>query len=175
MAAGLWQDRRCDNLLDGGAPFYDTYETADGGHVAVACLEPQFFAEFARLLPLDAGLAARQYDRTGWDSMRAAIAAAVLRRPRDEWASLFAGSDACVAPVLSLSEARAHASNRARKMHIRAGGFERPAPAPRFSRSASQAAQPPDDDGRDPAKILQAFGLSASEAETHAASGAIAG
>ena len=67
MAAGLWQDRRGDNLLDGGAPFYDTYETADGGHVAVACLEPQFFAEFARLLPLDAGLAARQYDRGSWD------------------------------------------------------------------------------------------------------------
>ena len=72
MAAGLWQDRRGDNLLDGGAPFYDTYETADGRHVAIACLEPQFFAEFARLLPLDAGFAARQYDRGSWNAMRSA-------------------------------------------------------------------------------------------------------
>jgi alpha-methylacyl-CoA racemase len=175
MAAGLWQDRRGDNLLDGGAPFYDTYETADGGHVAVACLEPQFFAQFARLLPLDAGLAARQYDRAIWPRMRSAIAAAMLQRPRDEWAALFSGSDACVAPVLSLSEAQAHPANRARKVHIRADGFERPAPAPRFSRSLSYAAEPPDGDGRDPAKILAAFGLSVSEVERFAASGAFAG
>jgi alpha-methylacyl-CoA racemase len=175
MAAGLWQDRRGDNLLDGGAPFYDTYVSADGRHVAVACLEPQFFAEFARLLPLDAGMAARQYDRTGWDGMRAAISAAMLQRPRDEWAALFRDSDACVAPVLSLSEAQAHPDNRARNLHVRAGRFERPAPAPRFSRSRSQAAEPNDDDGRGPARILAAFGLSAVEVDALARSGAIAG
>ena len=77
MATGFWQDRRGSNLLDSGAPFYDTYETADGRHVAVACLEPQFFAEFARLLPLDENYAASQYDRSQWDGMREAIAARI--------------------------------------------------------------------------------------------------
>ena len=106
-AAGLWREERGANLLDSGAPFYDTYETSDGGHIAVACLEPQFFAEFASLLPLDAGLATRQYDRAAWDEMRAAIARRCRERTRDEWAALFAETDACVAPVLTLSEAKA--------------------------------------------------------------------
>ena len=92
MAAGLWQDRRGDNLLDGGAPFYDTYETADGGHVAVACLEPQFFAEFARLLPLDAALGqpAVRSQPLGRDAQRPSPLGCA-RRSRDEWADVFAG------------------------------------------------------------------------------------
>jgi alpha-methylacyl-CoA racemase len=174
MAAGVWQDRRGDNLFDGGAPFYDAYETADGGHVAVACLEPQFFAEFARLLPLDTALASRQYDRSGWDDMRSAIAARMRERSRDEWTDIFAGSDACVAPVLSFAEAAAHPHNRARKVHLDAGEFERPAPAPRFSRSASRLAKAPEGDAPDAAAILAGFGLTEAETQDLAASGAIA-
>ena len=126
MAAGLWQERRGDNVLDGGAPFYDTYETADGGHVAVACLEPQFFAEFARLLPLDAGLAARQYDRGAGTRCARRSPRVCARRRATNGPSIFAGSDACVAPVLSLAEARAHPHNRARQMHLDAGALRAP-------------------------------------------------
>src|SRR5690606_14929302 len=133
-AAGLWQDARGVNLLDGGAPFYDTYETADGRHVAVGCLEPQFFAEFARLLPLDERFVHIQYDRAAWQDMRAAVASRFLQKTREEWAKTFADSDACVAPVLSLAEAKDHPHIRARRTFARAGALERPAPAPRFSR-----------------------------------------
>src|SRR5690606_33154547 len=135
MATGFWQDRRGVNLLDSGAPFYDTYETADGRHVAVACLEPQFFAEFARLLPLDARFVEGQYDERLWGEMRAEIAARLGEKTRDEWAAHFADSDACVSPVLSPREAPSHPHNRARGTHVSREGFTRPAPAPRFSRT----------------------------------------
>jgi alpha-methylacyl-CoA racemase len=174
MAAGLWQDRRGDNLLDGGAPFYDTYETADRSYVAVACLEPQFFAEFARLLPLHARFAARQYDRSAWGEMHMAIAARFRERSRDEWAEVFMESDACVAPVLSLAEATAHPYNRARQVHLNVGAFERPAPAPRFSRSSSEIAAQPQGNALDAAAILARFGIAEAEIERLAASGAIA-
>lgn len=138
LASGFWQDRRGSNLLDTGAPFYDTYETADGGHLAIGCLEPQFFAEFARLLPLDDTLAQRQYDVSLWGEMREAIAARLKEKTRDEWAEHFGATDACVAPVLSMSEAPAHPHNAARETFVEAGGFTRPAPAPRFSRSTTR-------------------------------------
>ncbi|TIN57615.1 MAG: CoA transferase, partial [Mesorhizobium sp.] len=89
MAAGLWSERRGENLLDSGAPFYDVYEAADGRHVAIGCLEPQFFGEFARLLPLDRRFVGSQYDRTSWPDMRAAIAARIREKTRDEWAEAF--------------------------------------------------------------------------------------
>ena len=144
MAAGLWQDRRGDNLLDGGAPFYDTYETADGGHVAIACLEPQFFAEFARLLPLDAGLAARQYDRTSWNSMRAAIAAAVLQRPRDEWAACsVAATPAWRRCCRWPKRGRILPTARETCMSVPAASSALPRRRA-FRAAASQAAQPPD-------------------------------
>jgi alpha-methylacyl-CoA racemase len=141
LSAGLWRDERGSNLLDGGAPFYDTYETADGRHVAVACLEPQFFAAFAQLLPLEERLAAAQYDRSLWDEMRVAIEARIKQKPMAEWAALFEGTDACVAPVLSLAEAAGHAHAKARGSHIPVGPLSRPAPAPRFSRTPTRASQ----------------------------------
>jgi alpha-methylacyl-CoA racemase len=173
MAAGLWRDARGANLLDSGAPFYDTYETADGLHIAVGCLEPQFFAEFARLLPLDGALAARQYDTDLWPRMRAAIAARVRERMRDEWTALFADTDACVAPVLSLHEARGHPHGRARKTFVKAGPFERPAPAPRFSASPSNVAEPPADRDREPSIVLGRFGFEEIEVETLVKSGVV--
>ena len=160
LAAGLWQDRRGANLLDSGAPFYDTYETADGGHVAVACLEPQFFAEFARLLPLDEHFAAGQYTASGWRDMRAAIAARFVEKTRDEWAAHFAGTDACVAPVLNFAEAKAHPHATARHSYL-PGALQRPAPAPRLSRTPMQAKTAAAT--ADVTALLESFGIPAEE------------
>lgn len=171
MAAGIWQDRRGVNLLDSGTPFYDTYTCADGRHVAVACLEPQFFAEFCRLLPLDERFVRAQYDQSLWPDMRAAIASRIAERPRDEWAALFEPTDACVAPVLSLGEAPAHPHNRARRTHVETDGLTRPAPAPRFSRTPAAVSPQA---VRDVASTLRAFGIDESEAE-HLASEGIVG
>lgn len=173
MAAGLWRDARGDNLLDGGAPFYDTYETADRRHVAVGCLEPQFFAEFARLLPLGQRFVTRQYDRASWEDMRTAIAARFLQRTRDEWAGLFADADACVAPVLTLAEAKDHPHNRARGAFATVGNLERPAPVPRFSRTPTSAAQPPGESRGSLAAALARFGLSPQETEALARRGIV--
>ncbi|BBC92409.1 CaiB/BaiF CoA transferase family protein [Streptomyces griseofuscus] len=132
LSAGAWQDRRGANLLDGGCPYYGTYETADGGHMAVGALEEKFSAEFLRLLGLDDLQGARS-DLTRWPELRAAITARFRERTRAEWTALFADSDACVAPVLSLREAPHHPHLAARGTFTDHGGITQPAPAPRFS------------------------------------------
>ncbi|GAA2416932.1 CaiB/BaiF CoA-transferase family protein [Actinomadura vinacea] len=142
LAGGLWQDRRGVNMLDTGAPWYDVYETADGGHMAVGAIEPQFYAEFVRLLGLEDrdGEAALpgQHDRERWPEMRERFAAAFKTRTRDEWAKVFLPSDACVAPVLSLKEAAEHPYNTERDVFLEHDGKHQPAPAPRFSRTAAR-------------------------------------
>ena len=132
LAAGGWQDRRAANLLDGGCPYYGTYETADGKHMAVGALEPRFYAEFVDLLGL-ADLADARRDRARWGELREAVAARFRSRTRDEWTDVFAGTDACVAPVLSLREAPHHPHLAARGTFTEHGGITQPAPAPRFS------------------------------------------
>lgn len=171
VAAGIWSDRRGENLLDSGAPFYDAYETADGRHVAIGCLEPQFFAEFARLLPLDQLFVRGQYDRTLWPEMRAAIAARIGEKTRDAWADVFGATDACVAPVLSLTEARDHPQGRARQSFVRSGELERPTPAPRFSNASPAPAAAPTVTNYEPADVLARFGIDESEIETLVRSG----
>ncbi|PBC10276.1 CaiB/BaiF CoA-transferase family protein [Mesorhizobium sp. WSM3859] len=173
MAAGLWSDRRGENLVDSGAPFYDTYETKDGKHIAVGCLEPRFFAEFAKLLPLAGHFVGNQYDNSSWPAMRAAIAGRVREKTRDEWAELFAASDACVAPVLSLVEARNHPHNRARQSFVTSGRLERPAPAPRFSHAPAAAAAAPAAADRESASILARFGFSQEEIAALAKAGVL--
>lgn len=170
-AAGLWSENRGANLLDSGAPFYDTYETSDGRHIAVGCLEPQFFAEFARLLHLDDHFVSGQYDKTLWPPMRAAIADRVRQKSRDDWDLLFAQTDACVAPVLSLHEAKRHPHNRARNAFVTAGAFERPAPAPRFSGSQPTPATKPADSDLAPSTVLARFGFSKNDIENLVKSG----
>ncbi|MEV6497767.1 CaiB/BaiF CoA transferase family protein [Streptomyces prunicolor] len=132
LAAGGWQDRRAANLLDGGCPYYGTYETADGKHMAVGALEPRFYGEFVDLLGL-ADFADARRDRTRWGELREAVAARFRSRTRDEWTDVFAGADACVAPVLSLREAPHHPHLAARGTFTEHGGITQPAPAPRFS------------------------------------------
>ena len=170
LATGFWRDRRGANLLDSGAPFYDTYDTSDGGNVAVACLEPQFFAEFARLLPLDQKFVAGQYDSTLWTEMRATIAARFASATRDEWATLFAGTDACVAPVLSLKEAPSHPHNVARGLHGTVGTLVRPMPAPRFSRTQGKVSSPA---VHDPRAVLGRLGIDTAEAERFLSDGVV--
>lgn len=144
MAGGAWTDQRCANLLDGGAPFYRCYECADGRHVAVGALEPQFFAALLRITGIDFA-AADQNDRAQWPALAAKLEAVFATRTRDEWAALFEPEDACVSPVLSIAEAPAHAHNRARGTFMTASGLVQAAPAPRFSESGQAAVSWPGD------------------------------
>ncbi|MEV7581423.1 CaiB/BaiF CoA transferase family protein [Streptomyces erythrochromogenes] len=132
MAAGGWQDRRGANLLDGGCPFYGTYETSDGGYMAVGALEQQFYDTFTELLGIAEGAPARK-DVARWGELREAVAARFRTRTREEWTAVFEGTDACVAPVLSLREAPGHPHLAARGTFTDFGGIVQPAPAPRFS------------------------------------------
>jgi alpha-methylacyl-CoA racemase len=132
LSAGGWQDRRGANLLDGGCPYYGTYETADGRYMAVGALEPQFYEEFLHLLDLDE-LAPARTDWARWGELRERVAARFKSRTRDEWTAVFEGTDACVAPVLTLSEAPHHPHLAARGTFTDHGGITQPAPAPRFS------------------------------------------
>jgi alpha-methylacyl-CoA racemase len=128
-------DRPGANLLDGAAPFYRCYACADARHVAVGALEPPFFAALLDGLgiPRDRYV---QHDRVAWPAMQAEFAAVFAARPRDDWAAAFDGTDACVTPVLSLTEAPLHPHNQARATFLRRNGIEQPAPAPRFSAAA---------------------------------------
>ncbi|HEX3781273.1 MAG TPA: CaiB/BaiF CoA-transferase family protein [Pseudonocardiaceae bacterium] len=132
---GAWPDPRGENLLDGGAPFYDTYECADGRHVAVGALEPRFFDALVSGLGLDASQLPAQYDRSGWANLRTAFADAFLTRDRDTWAARFDRLDACVSPVLSVEEAADHPHSRARGMFTTLGSVRQAATAPRLSRT----------------------------------------
>ncbi|WP_335932927.1 CaiB/BaiF CoA transferase family protein [Streptomyces sp. PTD5-9] len=132
LAAGGWQDRRGSNLLDGGCPFYGTYETADGRYMAVGPLEERFYDEFRTLLGLGDD-APDRWDVTRWDELRALVAERFRTRTRAEWTEVFEGGDACVAPVLSLREAPGHPHLAARATFVEHGGLTQPAPAPRFS------------------------------------------
>ncbi|HSK24110.1 MAG TPA: CaiB/BaiF CoA-transferase family protein [Egicoccus sp.] len=140
---GLWQDRRRSNLLDGGAPFYDTYACADGGHVAVGAIEPQFYAALLDGLGLADEDLPVQFDLAGWAHLRARFAEVFLTRSRDEWAAVFAGTDACVTPVLSFDEAASHPHLAARGTIVEVDGLRQAAPAPRLSRTPASAGAPP--------------------------------
>ncbi|GHJ48023.1 CoA transferase [Catellatospora sp. TT07R-123] len=153
-AGGAWRDRRGGNLLDSGAPFYDVYATADGGHMAVAALEPQFFAVFAQRLGLDEAEAAARFDPREWPRLRAAIAERFARRTRAEWAEIFDDGDGCVAPVLSWTEAPADPQLHARATYVEHDGVVQPAPAPRFSRTPAALGLPPAEPGEHSAQVL---------------------
>jgi alpha-methylacyl-CoA racemase len=173
-ALGVWRDERGVNLLDGGAPFYDTFETADGEAVAVGPLEPQFYAEFVSRLGLDVVDLPHQLDVTTWPDVKARFAAIFRTDTRDAWTERFAGSDACVAPVLSLTEAPEHPHNRARGTFIDVGGVTQAAPAPRFRRSSPSAPAPPVDPGADTRDILESLGFSEAEIDRLSSDGAVA-
>jgi alpha-methylacyl-CoA racemase len=172
-AAGMWQDARGVNLLDGGAPFYDTYQTADGGYVAVGALEAKFYAELLAGLGLSAADLPPQNDRAGWPVLRARFTEVFLTRTRDEWAEVFASSDGCVAPVLSAAEAPGHPHNASRGTFADVGGLVQPAPAPRFGRSPAGVPPPPPRPGADTDAVLAELGCTTAEIAAMRASGTV--
>jgi alpha-methylacyl-CoA racemase len=169
-AAGLLREERATNLLDGGAPFYDVYETSDGKHLAIAALEPPFYDELVRLLGI-ADTVPDRNDPANHPALRRMISDAVAARTQKAWVEIFDGSDACVAPVLPLREAFGHPHLVARGTFVDRGGITQPAPAPRFSRTtASLTTPPPEAAGQDTRAALEAWGIT--EVDALLASGA---
>ena len=136
---GMWREEAGVNLLDSGTPFYDAYRTADGRWLAIGCLEPQFYAEWLRISGLDGADLPEQFDLAGWPVLRERFAEVVATRTRDEWAALVDGTDACVAPVLTMSEAPQHPHLAARGTFVEVDGVVQAAPAPRFSRTPADS------------------------------------
>lgn len=156
QAASRWNGPRGTNMLDGGAPFYDVYETSDGQYVAVGSIEPKFWEILIGILDLtDDPLFSEQYDTTCWPQMRARLAAIFATRTRAQWWELFKGTDACVAPVLTVAEAPDEEHNIARESFVRVAGVVQPAPAPRMSRTSPAVASEPPLPGEHTAEILQ--------------------
>jgi alpha-methylacyl-CoA racemase len=171
-AMGLWSDQRGSNILDTGAPFYEVYETSDGGFMAVGAIEPDFYAEFLELLDL-AGELPDQLDAQHWPEMKSRIAVRFKARSRQEWESRFAGHDACVVPVLSLGEAPDHPHNQARRTFVELDGVIQPSPGPRFDRTPGEISGPPPVAGQHTKEILTGFGFSDTERIAFRREGAI--
>jgi alpha-methylacyl-CoA racemase len=133
-AGGRWSDDRGTNLLDGSAPFYRTYRCADDRFVAVGALEPAFWTELVRGLGLEESRLPDRWDRSRWPELHEVLARCFAARSRDEWADVFAGTDACVTPVLAFAEVAHHPVARARGAMVTLDGVDQPAPAPRFPR-----------------------------------------
>jgi len=152
---GLWSDQPGTNLLDGGAPFYDTYECADGRYIAVGAVEPQFFAVVAAKLGWELPAGYNHHDRANWPAIRVRLTGAFSTRPRDAWAEEFAGTDACVTPVLTFAEAMSDPHIAARGSLIDIGGITQSAPAPRFSRTPAETPGPPPAPGADTEAVLR--------------------
>ena len=159
LAAGTFQEERAANLLDGGAPFYDVYETADGRHMSVGALEPQFFDAFVTTLGIKDECPG-QLDLDRYDEMRALVAARFKERTQAEWVAVFEGTDACVAGILPLSEAAHHPHLAARGTFVERDGLTQPAPAPRFSRTEpTLTSPPPPEAGAQTRAALTAWGV----------------
>jgi alpha-methylacyl-CoA racemase len=162
-AAGMWAAEREANLLDGGAPFYGVYECADGKYLAVGPIEPQFYAEFLARAGIADPELADQLPAEEWPAQRRKLAAWLHTRTRDEWCSLLEGTDACVAPVLDLDEAPAHAHNQARSNFVEVAGIVQPAPAPRLSRTPAAIQGAPPRPGEHTDQILSEWGWQPAE------------
>jgi alpha-methylacyl-CoA racemase len=174
LGAGLWQDRRGTNLLDGGAPFYDTYACADGGHVAVGALEPRFYAALLEGTGLTGALPGGQYDVAQWPEHRRRFTEVFASRTRDEWVAAFAGTDACVTPVLGLLEAPVDPHLVARGTFVDLDGVTQPGPAPRFSRTPGAVRGGQRLPGADTREVLAEWGFADDEVEQLLAAGAVA-
>ena len=170
----LWSDERGMNLLDGGAPFYRTYGTADGKYVAVGALEPKFYGALLEGLDLEPSDLPEQFDRDGWPVLTDRFSAIFATKTRDEWEARFFGTDACVTPVLSLAEAPTHPHLDERRSFIISGGAVVPAPAPRFSRSRPVPGRASTRTGAHTWEVLEDIGLNADEIEVLTEVGAVA-
>jgi len=170
-AMGIWKDSRASNMLDGGAHFYDTYETKDGKYVAIGSIEPQFYKELMEKTGIADPAFAAQMDREQWPVLKEKLAAVIKSKTRDEWDAIMLGSEVCYAPVLSLEEAPNFAHNAARGTFIELDGIVQPGPAPRFSRTAAEVQGPPRP--VDSRGALAAWGFSGSDIDALESAGAI--
>ena len=159
FSQGGWKDERGVNVLDTGAPWYNTYETKDGKWLAVGAIEARFYAEFIERLDLKMSDLPKQHDRKGWPDLHRLFAATIKSKTRDEWEQIFQGSDACVAPILSLGEVADHPHNAARATFAKRDGVLQPAPAPRFSRTVPEMGAPPRPIGADTDAVLKDYGF----------------
>jgi alpha-methylacyl-CoA racemase len=172
---GFWHPERGTNGLDGGAHFYDTYECADGGFVAVGAIEPQFYAQLLAGLGLDGATnLPDQDDESQWPAMKERFAAIFRTRTRDDWIAHFDGTDACVAPVLSMDEVADHPHLQARGTYVERDGVVQPGPAPRFSRTPAALDRPPAPPGLHTDEVLAERGFAAAEIAALRAAGTVA-
>jgi alpha-methylacyl-CoA racemase len=173
MAQGRWRDEAGSNFADTGSNSYEVYECADGRHVAVGALEGPFYRELLVGLALVADELPDRRDAANWPALKDTFAAVFRTRSRDEWAAVFAGTDACVAPVLSLTEAPEHPHNRARGTFVTQDGIVQPAPAPRFSRTSAALGRTPPRPGEHTHELLAELGYSAEEVAAWRATGVV--
>ena len=171
--AGFWREERGTNFLDGGAHFYEVYETADGRYISLGSIEPQFYAALLDVLGEEGEQFANQWDMENWPALKESLAGIFLRKTRDEWDAVFEGIDVCYAPVLSVSEVRHHPHHQARGTFDDHGDYWQPAPAPRFSRTSPELRGPAAAIGEHTLQVLQEFGFSDREIEQRIEAGAV--
>jgi alpha-methylacyl-CoA racemase len=164
-ASGFWKDERGVNMLDGGAHFYDTYETADGRYVSIGSIEPQFYALLLQHAEIDDPDFQNQMDMKNWPALKDRISEIFKTKTRDEWCAIMEGTDICFAPVLSLDEAPDHPQNQTRNTFVEVEGVLQPAPAPRFSRTSPEIPRTPPKPGANTEAVLTDFGFSAGDIE----------
>ena len=174
LASGGWRRGRASNVLDTGAHFYDAYETLDGKYIALGSIEPQFYAEFLRLLGLEGEPLPHQHDHTRWPELKERVSNIVRTKTRAEWEAVFEGSDVCFGPVLEPWEAPNHPHAKARGAFEEVAGVVQPAPAPRFSVNRSEIQGPPAWPGQHTDEILAEIGLNGDTAKSLKGDGAVA-
>jgi alpha-methylacyl-CoA racemase len=170
---GMWKDERGANILDTGAPWYDVYKTKDGKWLSVGAIEARFYGEFVQKLGLNPETLPKQRDRKGWADLRQRFAETIASKTRAEWERLFEGSDACVAPILSIAEIENHPHNKARATFTTRDGVLQPNPAPRFSRTKPEIGCAPQQAGLDTDAVLADFGFASAEIAALKESGAV--
>jgi alpha-methylacyl-CoA racemase len=174
-AGGAFSDQRGTNMLDGGAHFYDTYETKDGKHICIGSIEPQFYALLVEKAELDPDKYAAQMDRGSWPELKADLTKVFKSKTQSEWCSIMEGTDVCFAPVLSIFEAPEHPHNKARNSFYEVDGVMQQAPAPRFSRTQPEISHGARIPGVDTVSVLRDYGFSSDEIDALAASEVIQG
>jgi alpha-methylacyl-CoA racemase len=173
LSDGRWRDERAANPIDGGSHCYGAYRCKDGGFISLAAMEPQFYAVMREKLGLTDPEFDAQWDRSGWPGLKARVAEVVATKTRAEWTELLAGTDACFAPVLSMTEAPSHPVNRERGTFVEVEGIPQPAPAPRFSVTPGAVQRPPAASGEHNREALSDWGLEPAEIDALAETGAI--
>lgn len=163
--AGQWINERGVNVTDGGSPYYDVYQTADGKYVSVAPVEKKFYLDFMARIGLNVDDLPPQDDRAQWGRLRQTIADTLKQKSREHWCALLEGTDACFAPVLDIEECQHHPHNRFRQLHVNVDGVMNPAPAPRFSETPSTLRKTPSHPGEDTETALSDWGFSRDELE----------